>query len=252
MKQEEKRNKKLSGFYIALCCCVLMIGIAGYVTEKHTDEAKTVISSDMQNEEETQAVFSDELDSNISLSLAAITPSPAPTEAPEDTETPSQEVSAPVQEVVDYTTDNPDILDNSIMVSNELPAFIMPVSGEILEPYTDKLTYNHTLDDWRAHGGIDIAAEKGCSVASVAQGEVERIYDNVMGTCVEISHPAGFTTKYMGLDNVENLSEGKEVKSGEVIGTTGDCRGENATQPHLHFEMFKDGVAVNPSDFLPH
>lgn len=250
MKKEEKKNRKLSGFYIALCCCVLMIGIAGYVTEKHTDEAKTVVNTDPYKQNEVKDVYSNELDKDISLSLAAITPTPAPT--PEVTEAPAEEAEAKVDEVIDYTVDNPDVTDDAIMVSNELPAFIMPLNGNILEPFTDKLTFNNILNDWRAHGGIDIAAEKGCSVATVAQGEVEKIYDNVMGACVEISHPAGFTTKYMGLENVESLSVGKEVKSGEVIGTTGDCRGENVSQPHLHFEMYKDGVAVNPSDFLPH
>ena len=247
---EEKKNKRLPAFYIALCCCVLMIGVAGFITEKHTEDANTVTVSDLSGGyEDASPVFSDELPESMSLALAAITPSPAPTPEP----TPIvEEVSAPVDEVMEYAVDNPDVTGDAIMVTNDLPAFIMPVNGEILEPYTDVLSYNHALGDWRAHGGLDIAAAKGCSVASVASGEVERVYDNAMGTCVEISHPAGFVTRYMGLEAVENLTEGKEVQSGEVIGTTGDCAAENVEQPHLHFEMEKDGVPVNPADFLPH
>ena len=42
-----------------------------------------------------------------------------------------------------------------------------------------------------------------------------------------------------------------EIKSGEVIGTSGKCTGENVTDPHIHFEMSKDGVLVNPTDYLP-
>jgi len=55
----------------------------------------------------------------------------------------------------------------------------------------------------------------------------------------------------MGLENIENLTVGKEIKSGEVIGTSGKCTGENVTDPHIHFEMSKDGVLVNPTDYLP-
>ena len=255
--EEKKKNKKLPAFYIALCCCVLMIGVAGFITEKHTEDsgADTVTVGELPSEsDDTAPVFSGELPEDVSLSLAEITPQPAPepTAEPAAEETAAEETAAPSDEVMDYAVDNPDVTGESIMVTNDLPAFIMPVNGEILEPYTDVLAYNHALDDWRAHGGVDIAAEKGCSVASVASGEVERVYDNAMGACVEISHPAGFVTRYMGLEAAENLTEGKEVQSGEVIGTVGDCAAENVEQPHLHFEMEKDGVPVNPTDFLPH
>lgn len=249
MKNQEKKTKKLPAFYIALCACVLMIGVAGYVTQTHTDETKTVVSTADTAEKEAKPVFSEELTDDMSLSLAAITPMPQPTATPAPTAAPEKNETS---EVMDYTTDNPDTEGGAIMVTNDLPAFIMPVNGEILEPFSENLVFNNTLGDWRVHGGIDIAAEKGCSVASVAQGVVEKVYDNAMGSCVEISHPAGFVTVYKGLENVENLAEGDEVKSGEVIGTIGDCRGENVTVPHLHFEMYKDNTAVNPSDYLPH
>ncbi len=252
MKNQEKKKRKLPGFYIALCACVLMIGIAGYVTQTHTDETKTVVSTSENNSKEAKPVFSDELSDDMSLSLAAITPEPAATPVPTPVPTEAPKAEEKTGKVMDYTADNPDTEGGAIMVTNDLPAFIMPVSGQVLEPYSDKLVYNATLGDWRAHGGIDIAADKGCSVQSVAQGVVERVYDNAMGSCVEISHPAGFVTVYMGLETTENLKEGQEVKSGDVIGTTGDCRGENVTVPHLHFEMYKDKVAVNPSDYLPH
>lgn len=253
-KENQKQTKKLSGFYIALCCCVLMIGIAGYFTEKHTEESKTVSTTEIA-EIANDSVFSDELTAVTDTAVATLAPVIEVTEAPEAEETAAEaefNTEAETEPVADYAVDNPDIMGDAITVASEQPAFILPVSGEILEPYTDVLSYNNALGDWRTHGGIDIAADKGCSVQSVAQGEVERVYDNAMGACVEISHAGGFVTRYMGLENVENLSEGKEVQSGEVIGTVGDCKAENVTQPHLHFEMEKNNVAVNPSDFLPH
>lgn len=252
-KENQKQTRKLSGFYIALCCCVLMIGIAGYFTEKHTEDSKTVSKTEI-TEISDGDVFSDSVTSGTETAVATLAPVIEVTEAPEASE--AEETAAgeipEAAEIADYAVDNPDVLDNAITVSSEQPAFILPVSGEVVQPFTDVLSYNSAMNDWRTHGGIDIAADKGCSVQSVAQGEVERVYDNAMGACVEISHAGGFVTRYMGLENVENLSEGKEVQSGEVIGTVGDCKGENVTQPHLHFEMEKNGVEVNPSDFLPH
>ena len=88
-------------------------------------------------------------------------------------------------------------------------------------------------------------------VAAVADGVIDETGKDAMGEYVIISHAAGFITKYMGLENIENLTVGKEIKSGEVIGTSGKCTGENVTDPHIHFEMSKDGVLVNPTDYLP-
>ena len=115
----------------------------------------------------------------------------------------------------------------------------------------EELVYSPTLGDWRTHNGIDIAANTGCSVQAVADGVIDETGKDAMGEYVIISHAAGFITKYMGLENIENLTVGKEIKSGEVIGTSGKCTGENVTDPHIHFEMSKDGVLVNPTDYLP-
>ncbi|MCI8405306.1 MAG: M23 family metallopeptidase [Clostridia bacterium] len=255
MNQEQKKEaRKLPGFYIALCCCVLVIGVAGYFTEAHNNKkASSVISNEVEQTEATETpVFANDKNKYVP---------PVPTSVPvtsEETtanansgETNSIPVVSQPQAVEDYAVDNPDVEENAITVSSEQPAFIMPVNGNILEGYSDKLIYNEVLSDWRTHNGIDISAEKGCSVQSVAEGVIESISEDATGGCVVISHAAGFTTKYMGLDNVENLAEGNEINSGEVIGTIGDSKGENTKESHLHFEMAKDNVSVNPIDFLP-
>lgn len=249
-EQNDKKNaKKLPGFYIALCCCVLALGVAGYITERRTSKVSSVL-----NHETVQDNSQSEND--FSVAIATIPPDvpqrPVVTAKPTVEETPV--IASPITEepVDEYAVDNPDVQENAITVTSEQPAFIMPVIGDVLEGYSDKLIYNNALSDWRTHNGIDIAAEKGCSVQSVANGVVDEISEDVMGKYVVISHATGFVTKYMGLENTENLTVGKEIKSGEVIGTIGDCKGENTTAPHLHFEMIKDGNAVNPSDYLPH
>jgi len=253
MNQEKKKNaKKLPGFYIALCCCVLMIGIAGYFTEMSTDKTTTVINSEVMADSTESPIIITESDTYIPPAMPTEVPVMAQTAqiAEETTET-IPVVSEP-QPIEEYAVDNPDTQNDAITVTSEQPAFIMPVTGNILEEYSDTLKYNNALADWRTHNGIDIAAEKGCSVQSVSNGIVDSVSEDVMGNCVVISHAAGFVTKYMGLETVENLTVGKEVQSGEVIGIVGDSKGENVTDTHLHFEMTKDGENVNPSDYLPH
>ncbi len=253
MNQEQKKEaRKLPGFYIALCCCVLVIGVAGYFTETHNNKkAASVISSDIEQTEATEKpVFSNDNSKYVP---------PVPTAVPEVSEKTladnTSEDSLPVvsqpQTVENYAVDNPDIDENAITVSSEQPAFIMPVNGNILEGYSDTLIYNEALSDWRTHNGIDIAAEKGCSVQSVADGIIESVSEDASGGCVVISHAAGFITKYMGLESVENLSAGKEINSGEVIGIIGESKGENTKESHLHFEMEKDKNSINPVDYLP-
>lgn len=249
MNQEQKKGaKKLPGFYIALCCCVLVIGVAGYFTERYNDKhSASVINEKIKEAEATSApVFSAQNEKYVP---------PAPTEEPAEQSSTEEENEIPVvsqpQPVEDYAVDNPDLSDDAITVTSEQPTFIMPVMGDILEDYSDKLVYNSALSDWRTHNGIDIAAEKGCSVQSVADGVIDSVYEDASGGCVVVSHAAGFITRYMGLDSIEGLTEGKEIKSGEVVGMVGDSKGENVKDTHLHFEMSKDGVNVNPIDFLP-
>ena len=126
----------------------------------------------------------------------------------------------------------------------------MPASGEVLAQYSSELLFNEALGDYRAHNGIDIAADEGCSISAAADGTVDDIYSNAFGDGITISHSDGIITKYMCLGGVENLKAGDTVKAGDVIGTVGKSKGENVTEPHLHFEVFKDGIPVNPMEYL--
>ena len=263
-KENKKGTKKLPGFYIALCCCVLVIGAAGYFAEMKNSTTDVLNKSEVSenvsesiNDETAQSseVFSADTENQESTVSLEQTPVPA-----EETNTlpvvsqplENEETASDAAPVEDYAVDNPDVQESAIIVSSQQPVFIMPVMGEIIGEYSDKLLYNNTLSDWRTHNGVDIKSETGCSVQAAADGVIENVSEDVMGNYVEISHAAGFVTRYMGLETLESLTVGKEIKSGEVIGTTGTPKGENVTEPHLHFEMMKDGSYVNPKDYLPH
>ena len=60
----------------------------------------------------------------------------------------------------------------------------------------------------------------------------------------------GFKTIYSNLQTAEFVSEGQTIEKGQIIGSVGDNAAfEIADDPHLHFEMTKDGTNVNPSTY---
>lgn len=172
-QQQKKETKKLPSFYIALCCCVLAIGIAGYFTERHNSDSSSMLSNEIADNSGSE-VFSDSTDKFTSSALnvsedetqeASSANVEESSEVVSDTETAQStdtQTDIPVMSeqqvpVEDYAVNNPDVDQTAVIVSSEQPAFIMPVNGNTLEGYSDKLKYNEQLSDWRTHNGIDIA-----------------------------------------------------------------------------------------------
>lgn len=236
MNKEKNQKAKLPGFYIAVCCCVLAIGAAGYFTQKK----QTVrTSSSVQTAEDSSprpTVSPTKIPISSIPEKADNTPSPKPAENIDITE--------------DFAADNPDLEASVTVSAEEILSFVMPASGEVLEQYSDKPLYNTALDDWRTHNGVDIAVNEGGSVCAAADGTISEITDNAMGCCITITHTDGYITKYMQLNDTNGLKEGDTVKSGDVIGIIGKSTAENVQDSHLHFEMYKDGICLNPAEAL--
>ena len=102
------------------------------------------------------------------------------------------------------------------------------------------------------HNGIDIKAPKTTVVVASSDGVVESIKnDPRYGLTVTISHRDGFKTVYSNLLTAEFVSQGQTIEQGRTIGTVGETASfEISEEPHLHFEMIKDGVYVNPTLYL--
>lgn len=245
MSNSKNNKKRLSGFYIALCCCVLAIGFGGFITEK---DKKPV---NAPTEEQAVITQTEKKDVSVPVNETIVVEEPTPT-ASSVAEQPQEPISTPVPETtpIDYTFENPDTEATAIVVNAEEPYFHMPVGGEILDGYSDKLRYDESMGDWRTHNGIDISAEVGASVSACADGIVEDIFEDAFGHGVSLKHKNGFISKYMCLGGTENLEIGKEVKVGEVIGTIGPKKGENIAESHLHFEMHDGDTILNPQQYL--
>jgi murein DD-endopeptidase MepM/ murein hydrolase activator NlpD len=94
------------------------------------------------------------------------------------------------------------------------------------------------------HSGIDLAAARGTPVVATLPGVATVVVSTTgYGLHVIIDHGGGLSSIYGHLDTV-TIVTGASVDAGEAIGTVGATG--NATGPHLHFEIRRDGVAEDP------
>ena len=131
--------------------------------------------------------------------------------------------------------------------------FAKPVDGEIVRDFAvDSLVYSDTLQEWTTHTGIDIKADKTTVVKSAEAGIVKTIKnDPRYGLTVIVEHENGFQTVYSNLLTSEFVVEGEKVEKGQSLGTVGNTAAfEIADEPHLHFEILKDSVQVDPNIYL--
>ena len=100
----------------------------------------------------------------------------------------------------------------------------------------------------RHHAGIDIPGAVGSPVLSVAEGAVIRAgWAGGYGNMIEVEHPGGLRTRYAHLSRML-VAAGTAVTQGQAIGEMGSTG--HSTGSHLHFEVRRAGVALDPLDFL--
>ena len=99
---------------------------------------------------------------------------------------------------------------------------------------------------YRTHMGIDYSAPIGTPIFSVATGKVVHLgYNGAFGNLIILEHPGNYRTYYAHLSSYNTeLEVGNEVRRGLEIGYVGSTG--RSTGPHLHFELRKDGVYLDP------
>ena len=128
-----------------------------------------------------------------------------------------------------------------------------PAEGEIIVPFSqDKPLKSKTMNDWRVHCGIDIRAEQGQALTCPADGKVTAAKnDGLTGYTVSIDHGNGVVSTLYGLESVEGITKGQEVKQGEEIVKAGNsAKVEMLEDPHVHYEVTVNGEFVNPEAYF--
>lgn len=119
--------------------------------------------------------------------------------------------------------------------------FVSPVIGDL----TSGFGYR-----WgRLHSGIDLANDIGTPIKAARSGRVVHAgWYSGYGYTVMIEHDQGYTTLYGHL-NEYIVQTGQYVKDSQVIAYMGSTG--NSTGPHLHFEVWKNAIPINPYSVLP-
>lgn len=128
-------------------------------------------------------------------------------------------------------------------------------------------TFGARRSGGRRHKGNDLMAPRMTEVYAIAAGSVYFVGVNrLSGRNVKIDHGGGWHSYYLHLNNdnvgtddgdapwtltvAPGVEEGMEVEAGQLIGWVGDSGNAEWTSPHTHFELRRDGSAINPYGIL--
>ena len=159
-------------------------------------------------------------------------------------------VKKTVEEDFDEWEDSEQTAAIQVMANDR--SYVRPSGGAVIKPCSiRKLAYSRTMNDWRVHNGLDIAAEKGEIVKSAAEGKVTDIlHDSLYGTTIVVNQNDGLMVYYRGLNKETAVREGENIAAGATIGTVGEIPCEAADGTHLHIEVMKENKYLDPADIF--
>ncbi|MEH7479963.1 M23 family metallopeptidase [Neobacillus drentensis] len=152
----------------------------------------------------------------------------------------------------------------AIEVSKTLENFKMPVenadaavvktkfydfNGKTEDQEAALVFYNNT---YQPNTGIDVTMkdDESFNVVAALSGTVTRVdEDAVLGNVIEVEHDKGIVTQYQSVKDIK-IKVGDEVKQGQVLATAGQSLFNEKAGTHVHFEIRKDGIAVNPTNYF--
>jgi len=127
---------------------------------------------------------------------------------------------------------------NVLSNSPDFPANV-PVSGTLTRPY----------EPLEGHFGLDIAAKEKEIFKNVAEGTViSSSWTIDYGYVISVQHNNGIVTTYKHCSKLFKM-KGEKVLKGDVLGLIGNT-GVSSSGPHLHFEVWKNGITQNPISYL--
>lgn len=135
---------------------------------------------------------------------------------------------------------------------------LVPVAGIRPNQLTDSFEDNRS---GVRHEAIDIMAPKGTAVVAVDDGKIAKLFNSKPGglTIYQFDTGEKLAYYYAHLDRyAPGITEGQQVRRGDVIGFVGSTGNANPAAPHLHFSVFVlgpekrwwKGTAINPYPLL--
>lgn len=231
----KNKNKLSKGYYVLLFCMVLLGGASVAITFKaynlFAKEDYELYAKDNIDENQTVSTISNSKDTSSKIE--------------DNSSIENNTTNAAEAKVITNSTSN-----KKTQTTVKPLSFSKPINGEVQKQYSiDKVIYSKTLELWKTHDGIDIAADIGTNVKSIEKGTIEKVYeDSFYGTTIVIDHGQGYKSSYSNLDKNISVKEKQTVNKGQVIGKVSNTAiGEIKDEPHLHFTLFKDNKNVDPT-----
>ena len=113
----------------------------------------------------------------------------------------------------------------------------------------DRSLVTYTFDRGKGHFGIDVVTQPDAAVKACLAGTVVmNSWTTDAGHVLQVQHANGLTSSYKH-NSVLLKKTGDRVKAGEAIAIVGNT-GETSTGPHLHFELWHNGEAVDPNAYM--
>jgi stage II sporulation protein Q len=152
----------------------------------------------------------------------------------------------------------------SVEVNRAMENFVMPVkdSDQVVinkKFYDDKgskedqeaslVFYNNTYEP---NTGLDYTMKNGetFEVVAALSGTVTKVEeDSLLGNVIEIEHDPGIVTLYESVKDMK-IKVGDQVEQGQAIAMAGQSLLNEKAGKHVHFEIRKDGIAVNPQNYF--
>jgi len=140
------------------------------------------------------------------------------------------------------------------LIENASEIFIPPLKDYSKYPITSEFG-KYRPQYGRTHKGVDIGSPSGTDVIAPLDGIVDVVKDNASecGGLIKIKHNDNLFTKYCHIKRIK-VVKGDSVKQGDVIGISGgaltDPNRGTTSGAHLHFEVIKDGIHVDPALYI--
>lgn len=223
----KKENKNTKALFSIICLCIVSLGLIVYFSTSTATKNNAVNQATTIKESTTQV-------------QKAVT---------------IKETTKPTTQYTKQTTKKEKTTKQTTMKmsDNNTPYksyYKYPLSEVVAKGYSEELTYDETMGDYRSHSAVDFTGEKGDKVVAINDGIVTKVYkDSMYGTCVEIDHGGKLVATYCGLESA-NVKKGQSIDIGNQIGVLGNIPCESTLGTHLHLSTKVDGKTVNPLDVM--
>jgi len=229
-KSSGKENKNIKALFSVVCLCIIALGLIVYFSQGRTEKRSV-------NENQTLKITTTERATEVQHAVTV-------------TETTEKEKTTKPESNTEKKTTEPQSMPAGEGNTPYKSFYKYPLTEAVDRGYSEELSLDETMGDYRAHPAVDFKGENGDEVIAINDGIVLDSYsDNMLGGVVVIDHGGKLVVKYCGLESI-SVKKGKRVDIGNKIGTLGKIPCEASQGAHLHLETKLDGKYVNPLDVM--